>query len=277
MPDEKPTLDQAAEKAAQKESVEENVDVDSGSAEDTDSDTGTGTEEEVEAKGEEKKAKEKEEVGGAELDLTEEQYSLVRRLLDPATQKQTIELLAQATGISQGEKSTETPKTAKKHIVDEIKELMGDEFELVPPKTWAAIDKILDAKLEPIRQQYADGEAARVNRESKEATAALYSKYNDAEKYARDMVGLMESYLPSKGQSQFDFLEDMYLLSKSRRNRSSEVKNSKFVARVKANAKNEVIPSSGAVDDRQIQAGSSKRISLDEAARLAFAGKTVKR
>lgn len=230
-------------------------------------------------------AADKKESAGETLDLTESQYELIRDLLDPKTQRAAVERLAREQNlISDGDyrpKATRVdqerpPEKAKPSLIEEIKELMGDEFENVPKSTWRAVERLFDAKMEPIREQFQEIEANRVNAESKAATAALYGKYKDAERYARDMVGLMENYVPAKGQTQGEFLEDMYFLAKSRRTVPNKDAG-KFIARVRSNSKEEKIATGGSVDDRNIAAGSSRKISLDEAARLAMAGKKITR
>lgn len=266
---------------------EENVGVENAEVENPATETGTenvesetGTPETTEVTEEQKAAE-----TGETLDLTETQYELIRDLLDPKTQRSAIEKLAREHNIGGGDYSPratrvnqkdETPQGPRKTLLEEIKELMGEDFENVPKTTWRAIERLFDAKIQPIREQFQQIEANRINADSKAATVALYGKFNDAEKYARDMVGLMENYVPAQGQTQLEFLEDMYHLAKSRRTSSKNSGAGKFVARVRSNAKEERIASQGS-DERNIAPGSSKKISLDEAARLAMAGKKVTR
>ena len=176
--------------------VEETHDIETESDETEESETEVESDEEEEAE-----------------NFTADQKNLLRMIINPKTSKQVIGWLAESAGFSGGETKTEI-KEAKKDILAEIKETMGDEFEQIPPKAWIAFSRLVDSKLETISQQINDNLQQQVVRESNEATDWLFKTFPDAPKFANAMTKLMTTVVPAKGVSQRTHLQNLYFMAK---------------------------------------------------------------
>lgn len=233
--------------------------------------------------GEENESNESNEDEPETLELSNEQISLVRLLLDRNTRKATIKALAQREGLNLAESShddsrntsnKDESKTAK-NLVEEIQEIMGDDFDQLPKKFWKALERVVDAKISPVTSQIERNAMLQSRREVNEATNLLFKNFQDARKYSQDITQLTERYTPSEDQNAYEFLEEMYLLAKSKRQKSANSTDRKFEIRVKRNSKDAIQNASGRGNQNnnfnQNQNSGNKRRSIDDAINMAFA------
>ena len=229
------------------------------------------TEAETEQVVEETTEPESSEASDETVDINKDDYNLLLLLKNPDTRTATIQALLQHEGVKDEPRQTETKSS--KSLADEIKEVMGEDFDQVPAKLWPAIDKLLDLKVQNVQNRIEQTQRFQIEREATEATERLYKKFNDVAKYEKDMSALMQKYSPAQNQSQYDYLQDMYDLAKSKKS-SSPTAQSKINARIRQNSREVDISSNGA-DERNIRTGSKKFISAREAVELALRGKKV--
>jgi hypothetical protein len=212
-----------------------------------------------------------EETQDEQVEINKEDYNLLLLLKNPDTRNATIQALLQHQGVTFPDRKTET--TVTKSLGDEIKEMMGDDFDQVPTKLWPTIEKMLDKKVQAVESRIQENARIQIERESQAATEKLLNKYNDVAKYEADMAKLMKIYSPSNGQPQYEYLQDIYFLAKSKRSAVPSIQ-AKVNARIRQNSKEVNISSKGA-DERNIRTGSKPFISAREAVELALRGKKV--
>lgn len=220
------------------------------------------------------------------LDITSEQAGLVKLLLDPHTRKATIQALAQREGLNlaesrrgsedeNGDNSGKGRQKSTRSLIEEIQETMGDEFDSLPKKFWKALEIAIDAKISPVHQRLELNAEAQNKREANRATDLLYKNHPDAHKYTREITQLADRYAPDEGQDPYEFLEEMYLLAKAKRQKSANSQEKRFQVRVGKNARDAGSTASGRVNDQNIRPGGTgnKRRSIDEAIALALNNK----
>lgn len=203
-------------------------------------------------------------------DFTDEHKSLIKLLQNPRTAKQTVLSLAREFGLDLKEG---TPKEVKKDLVTQLKDAMGDDFDLIPPKAWKAFELLIDEKLGEVREVLNQNERRQAEQEANKATNWLYREYDDAKKYEDDIIKLMGQYQFTPGGNQREYLEGLYLLAKTKKSSKSTKEEiaEKLQKRVERGKQDADSASGGA--ETGVKTGSGKRISIDEAISLAVQGK----
>lgn len=207
-------------------------------------------------------------------EFNEQQKGLLKMLLDPETRGSVIRALAEQEGIEFTSK-----KAAKKAIEDEIKELMGDELDQIPAKTWKAIDKLVERRVESLKENY-DAQlnnltASMIQKEAEEATERMREKYPDFNKFESRIQRLMKDVQPAENVPMFKHLKNLYFMAKGA-GKGDEMTSEK-TRRIKENSKEETLRSSSGKDDSKVKIGSGKKLSLEESIALATQGKKIKR
>jgi len=188
---------------------------------------------------------------------------LLSLLQNPQTQKQTILALAKQAGLLEApaEKKKEEPPT----VEEMLRQVLGDEYNLLPPKIGRALEKILEVKIKAVTDTLAESQELQIQRDAKNAEVALLKKYKDVSKYQNAMLQIMEQYHPAAGVSQSDYLEDVYLLAKAKAGKSIGEKAAlQFANRVNRNAKDD--DGKGTSNDSEpVRKSMITKLSLDDA------------
>lgn len=151
------------------------------------------------------------------FEVDKETHTLIQLLKDPNSAPRVLTALGKRYGLELAGK----PKEEKvETVLDMVKKELGDDFDLIPARTWGAIEKIVDAKVGKISERIGKSDEERVERESIEATEWLYSKHSDAKQLEGNIIELLDRYDIKSGMSQREFLEDMYNLAKAKKTKA---------------------------------------------------------
>lgn len=191
---------------------------------------------------------------------------LYRALNNPKTAHAVIEMLAKEAGLLKGkeELTPKEEKVVKKALRDIVKEKLGDDLGFMGDKLADVIEAVLEEHGKDTQAKFAKIEAEKAQNEVSRAVENIYSKYEDAPKYEKRMLELMDEFTPGKGVNMNAYMDKIYKLAKSEATEAGAKK--KMQDKLKNNSDDATARLSSS-STRDVPAGtkSSKALNIEDA------------
>ena len=204
-----------------------------------------------------------------------EAKALYKLLSDPATQKETLTILAQRAGIELGGKPPETKKEEKaviKKTVEILEEALGKDLAWLAPKLAGAFDKMREEDRATTQKELDKLSANQVTKEVDTAYETLARETKgESRKFESKMVGLADKLYPAPGMSVMEYVRHLYTIASA----SGEQKSAKQRLAEKINKNSKDAP--GRIQDSSTAGGGKNnnanngRMSIKDAVRAAAA------
>ncbi len=224
----------------------------------------------------------KEDENTADKELTEQGRSLIQALKDPTKAKIVVKYLADQYGFV--EKPLETKadvKEVKNSIIEDLKESLGPEFDILADKLGPGIEKILNKRLEEsqkdIRQQFQNAEAEKLKVQSVSAFDKITEDfYGKGEVIPDNVMNEMSKYMdrvpPTLNASPKEYLEDAFHTAigklgivKPNKGKSDRINSNRNDAASRLNGTSDRVPA-----EDHIRVDNSRPLSRQDAIRAAI-------
>ncbi len=220
-------------------------------------------------------------------DKNEASDEVISQMLNnPATRKMAVLYLAQREGIKLAsensdeddieDRSTQSKSTTKENgnsenarptIEQELRQIMGDEFDTVSPKMWNALERVISRYTEHLTDRLDQNEIRQNKNLVENALENIYKNISDFPQYEKRVRKLMDEIKPADDAKPYQYMVKLYRLAKSEAldaKAEQEKKN-----RINRNSRDVNLQTSGARPSG-MTGQTGKKLGLDESIRAAM-------
>jgi hypothetical protein len=209
------------------------------------------------------------------VEISAEDLELIQKLKNPEHRKSAIEALAKAEQLIQekveeGAKLPETTKGVKKTAREMAKEMLGDEYDLVPEKLFDLVASLIEERIQPVVETQVSVQKQQILTEIDSAFGKVNSKFDGDVLLYQDEMNKLAEELQIGDRSLEQHIERLYKLAKAENPKVSPKpanadRDKKITVRVARNFREP--QAKGSTPEKMIQP--NRELSLEDSVRRA--------